>query len=63
MASKIREFPKSWAQDRITKYIDAAIHNIVATYQAKGPAYPTLSEVDDIITGMVVGLVNTEFIF
>lgn len=52
MPAKWREFPGSWGEDEITRYIEIAIHNIVATTQAHGPAFPQLRDVDGVFRAL-----------
>ena len=59
-----KQFPQSWGEDHVTKYIDGAIDNILATVtRTKHPAYPTIVEIDDVFKTMVDGLINTESIY
>lgn len=59
-----KQFPQSWGEDHVTKYIDGAIDNILATVtRVNHPAYPTIVEIDDVFKTMVDGLTNTESIY
>ena len=62
MGAQSREFPENWAQDELTKFIDQANCNVVATYDKDENEYPVVSSIDEIFLTIVRALLNPQAI-
>jgi len=54
--TKTKEFPDKWQSDSLTKFIDVAIDNIVATFYRDKNECPVLIEIDNIFQSIATAL-------